>query len=254
MPDLNKLFALFIGLSIATCTPAAGESIPNIDARFETIQCEIPCKKPQKRIWWMLRSATQIELRDVGLHTGKLAKFGEIWRHQADNKLSYLFLMYEDKRAIEYLPDDLKILGISADEKQWQIITQLITDDEVAHMKKTSVKSEFYHRYQVESYVGMINDTRVSVLWLPQLHIPAKIVYYYPKPKNSGTKVPETKITVQLKQLSTELASSIRTSESQLSSYQQVYYTDIGDMEQNAEAQAWITKAKGAPGLHTHQH
>lgn len=229
---------------MSTCTLAAAKSVPNFDARFETIQCEIPCKKPQKRIWWMLRNAAQVELRDVNLPTGKLAKFSEIWRHQADNKLSYLFLMHERKRAIEYLPDDLKILNISADEKQWQIMTQLITDDEISNLNKQSLKTVPYQRYQVESYTGKINDVQVSVLWLPQLRVPAKIVYFYPK----------TKVTVQLKQLSTELASAISTTESQLNSYQQVYYTDIGDMEQNAEAQAWIIEAKGAPGLHTHQH
>jgi hypothetical protein len=39
-----------------------------------------------------------------------------------------------------------------------------------------------------------------------------------------------------------------------LDNYQQVYYTDIGDMEQNDDAKEWLSKAQGAPGLHAHHH
>lgn len=237
-------------LLASTLAHAETESLPLLDAKFETVQCAIPCKKSVKRDWWLMRSTEQTELRDVARKTGQLAQRGEIWKHSPTGKMGYLFLMHHDKRSIEYLFDDLKVLGIKSDENQWQIVSQLVTDTELAGLKKTNSKPTNYHGYSVEYYTGIINGAKVKLSWLPQLRIPVKLEYIYPK----------SKVTVQLQQLNLAGATlpaiqqAPKTTDTMLDSYQQVYYTDIGDMEQNDEAKEWLSKAQGAPGLHEHHH
>lgn len=254
LKSMTNLLGVLVLLA-STFAYAETESLPALDAKFETVQCAIPCKKPVKRHWWLMRQSEQVELRDIDSKTGQLAKRGEIWRHSPNGKTGYLFLMHEDKRSIEYLFDDLRVLGINADENQWQVTSQLVSDTELAALKKINSKPTSYGGYSAESYIGTIhagtvNDAKVKLLWLPQLHIPVKIEYIYPK----------SKVTIQLRQLnvagktltSKELAP--KTTEQILNSYQQVYYTDIGDMEQNDDAKEWLAKAQGAPGLHAHHH
>jgi hypothetical protein len=245
-----RYLSLVIGLLTSSITSIAAELNPAIDAQFETTHCASPCKTAHVNSWWLLRSADQVELRNIDKTTGTLSARSEIWKHNPDGKLSYLYLMHPDKRAIEYLFDDLKILGLGADEQKWQMSSQLLTNDELAHMKKTDIKTAPYQGFDTESYEGEINQAKVNVLWIPKLHIPAKVIYTYPT----------STATVALQKLITgsELTSNdnlqLKTTNEALSSYQQVYFTDIGDMEQNAEAQVWIAKAKGAPGLNGHHH
>ena len=254
LKNVSNLLGTLV-LLVSTVAYAETKSLPALDAKFETVQCTTPCKKAVKRDWWLMRQSEQVELRDIDsktgqLSTGKLAKRGEIWRHSPDGKTGYLFLMHEDKRAIEYLFDDLRVLGINADENQWQVTSQLVSNAEIADLKKTSGKPTSYNGYTAESYTGKVSDAKVKLLWLPELHIPVKIEYTYPK----------SKVTIQLRQLnvaSKALAAkeqAPKTTEEVLNSYQQVYYTDIGDMEQNDDAKEWLAKAQGAPGLHAHHH
>jgi hypothetical protein len=237
-------------LLASTLVHAETESLPLLDAKFETVQCANPCKKSVKRDWWLMRSTEQTELRDVQRKTGQLAKRGEIWKHSPTGKMGYLFLMHDDKRSIEYLFDDLKVLGINADKNQWQIVSQLITETELAELKKADTKSTNYHGHLVEHYTGKINGAKVKLAWLPQLRVPVKLEYIYPK----------SKVTIQLQQLNLADATvpaakqAPKTTEAALDNYQQVYYTDIGDMEQNDDAKEWLSKAQGAPGLHAHHH
>jgi hypothetical protein len=237
------LTALFASAEIRAATaPISNE--PPINAQYKTTACAKPCTTTNEREWWIFRTPEQVELRDIDTRTGQLGKYSEIWKHTSNEKLGYLFLMHDDKRAIEYLFDDLKVLNINADEHKWQVSSQLVSDDELARMQKLAKKTDPYHGYLTESYTGKINDADVEVTWLPQLHIPEKIIYFYPR----------NTVTVALEKLSTTPDNNLSTSEETLNSYQQVYYTDIGDMEQNADAQEWIAKAQGAPGLHSHQH
>jgi hypothetical protein len=250
MSFLFNIFAGLMGVVVSTFAYAETESLPALDAKFETIQCANPCKKTVKRDWWLMRAQSQVELRDVEKKTGQLTPRGEIWKRSPDGKMSYLFLMHHDKRAIEYLFDDLKVLGIRSDESQWQITSQLVSDTELVEFKKIIKKSITYQGYSTESYVGAINGAKVKLTWLPQLKIPVKLEYVYAK----------SKVTIQLQQLNMAgdtLATknvSPKTTEELLNSYQQVYYTDIGDMEQSDDAKEWLAKAQGAPGLHSHHH
>ncbi|MGZ8270459.1 MAG: hypothetical protein ACXW1T_04700 [Methylophilus sp.] len=228
---------------IATTAQSATTALSTIDARFETTQCANPCDSKNQRTWWLLRSDDQVELRDVNQASNQLTSRSEIWKRLPDGKLNYFFLMHDEKLGIEYLPDDLKLLGVASDEKKWEISSQLITESELAAMVKKPT-AESYQGYVTELYTGKIQNAEVIVTWLPELRIPLNVTYTYPNKQ----------ISIDLKQLNTKVDSHLRTTGQLLDQYQRVYFTDIGDMEQNADAQQWIAKANGAPGLHSHQH
>jgi hypothetical protein len=249
---LNKI-GVCISIIMASClsmqVQAATEGLPAVDARFETIKCAMPCKEAAETEWWMMRTPSTVEVRHVDAQTGELSKRGEMWKYSPNGKSTYLFMMHEDKRAIEYLFDDLKILGLGIDERRWQINTQLLTNEELASFEKAKGKSEAYQGYETEVYNGMIGKAQVRVLWLPALKLPAKLEYVYP----TSTTTIKLKTLAANEKLQAENTVP-RTTEAQLATYHHVYYTDIGDMEENPEAQTWIAKAAGAPGLHAHQH
>lgn len=244
-----KYLALFTSLFTSTLVYAS-DSIPAINAQFETTQCALPCKTPNTNAWWLLRSSNQVELRNVDNNTQKLSPRSEIWTLNPDGKLGYLFLMHEDKRAIEYLFDDLKLLGVEPDKEKWEEASRLVTESELNRMQKTGIKTANFQGHETISYQGEINNAQVNIVWIPELKIPLKMVYTYP----------DTTATVQLKKLingdnlTLPENSQLKTSKQELSNYHQVYYTDIGDMEDNSKAQVWIAKARGALGIHAHNH
>lgn len=234
----------------ADTTALPSTHLPAVNAQYLTTQCERPCAKPLKKQWWLMRAANQVELRDVDSKTGQLSGQGELWRRAPDGKMAYWYLMHDDKRVIEYLFGDLRVLGIKTDESQWQMLTQIVPDHEKANLQRRAGKPTRYMGHIAERFSGVINGVNVQLTWLPEFHVPAMVEYQYPK----------RKVTVKLTQLRDATTAdsaahlSPNTDDAALSQYQQVYYTDIGDMEQNDEVKAWLVHATGAPGLHAHHH
>ena len=223
------LLTLFPGLALA-------DSLPELQARFETTQCATPCKKPVKREWFMLREASQVELRDLN------DDHSDLWRLQADGSLDYVYLMHGQQRAIDYNPVDLRLLGINTSESKWHGLSQLVSREELDGMQKKAGRS--YQGMATEIYKGKIGDIQTEVTWIPELAIPLKLQYRYPKHT----------VTVQLKQRYQGKLPIAPTTEAMLQDYQHVDFTDIGDMEHDPIATAWLSQAKGAPGVHVHHH
>ena len=228
------LLSLLPGLALA-------DSLPELQARFETTQCATPCKKPVKREWFMLREANQVELRDLN------DDHSDLWRLQADGSLEYVYLMHGLQRAIDYAPVDLRLLGINASESKWHGLSQLLSREELDGMQKKAGRA--YQGMATEIYKGKIGNIKTEVTWIPELAVPLKLQYQYPKHT----------VTVQLKQrYQGKLAQSklpiTPTTEATLQAYQHVDFTDIGDMEHDPVATAWLSQAKGAPGVHVHHH
>lgn len=244
MQNMLKYLSALLMLLSTMQVYAEMEMLPEINAKYETMQCVMPCDNPVKREWWMMRESNRIEFRDFNKTTGELAKQSEMWIYHGNNKSSYFFLMHQDMRAIEYLFDDLKILGRSIDKKKWQQLTKFVTSDELASFTKRNTKSALFQGYQVESYEGRLGEAQINLAWLPTLNIPVRLEYVYATRKT----------TIQLSDLYTDdrLKEVPKTTDKIIANYQQVYYTDIGDMEDNPRAQEWIAKTNGAPGLHHH--
>lgn len=227
----SSLWLLLLGVNIASA-----EDLPMLNAKFETSQCAIPCKKPVKREWVMMRDQQQVELRDIG------ANHSDLWQVQADGSLDYVYLMHPEKRAIDYSTVDLRLLGIAAEEKKWQTLTQLVTQDELAALQKTPGK--LYKNMPTEIYRGKVSQVNTEVIWLPELRIPLQVQY----------RSPERIVTVKLVQRFEQKLPVEKTTEALLQQYQHVDFTDIGDMEHDQNATAWLALAKSAPGVHVHHH
>ncbi len=226
--------------------------LPDVDARYETLTCHQSCKKAKKTKTWLMRTSNQVEYRNIEKN-GQLADFGEIWKRDNNGIMGYVYVMHKDQRAIEYLQDDLKLLGIPADKEKWQTVTQLITANELQWLNKKKIKTASFKGFPTQAYSGMLGGklkgAQVNVLWSEALNLPVKLEYVFPK----------NKVTIQLQEVMTSEDLSIankapKTSEQTLANFQQVYFTDIGDMEQSDDAKEWIEKAHGAPGLHHHHH
>jgi hypothetical protein len=244
--NLTLFIFLFTSPFALAESQAAPTSLPNISVEWVTTQCAMPCEKSTQNTWWMFREGQQVELRNIDVKTKLPSQYSELWQRNPDNKLNYAFIMHDEQRAIDYLFDDLKILAIEANNQKWEVLTQLIPQDEMRQLKKTDRSTEKFQGFATEEYAGEINGAKVNLLWIPELSIPAKLEYSYP----------QQKVTVNLQKIIDASAQNHTpvSSTKLLDTYQRVYYTDIGDMEQNTEAQVWLAKAHGAPGLHSHHH
>jgi hypothetical protein len=242
---LLKFFIAILLASLNWQAQAGEPTLPALTALFRTTQCAVPCRQAVTRDWWMLRASDRVELRDTV--SDQLASYGEIWK-QTQGKLKYVYLMHDDKRAIEYQTVDLSMLGVATDLKKWQLLTQLISSDELASLRPSHKKTPLYHGMQTQQYTGELQQAKVKLLWIPQLAIPLSLEYRYPK----------SKVTINLRALSrntpTRLAIPQTTTDDMLEHYQRLDYTDIGDMEQNEEVKLWLANVHGAPGLHSHTH
>lgn len=215
---------------------AVADTLPSLDARFETSQCEVPCKHPVKREWLMLREASQVELRDVN------ASHSDLWQWSDNAGLDYMYLMHGEKRAIDYTSIDLRLLGMGVGEQKWQALTQLVTTSELASMQKKP--GQAYEGMPTETYQGKLKGVETEVIWIPALQIPLQVDYRYPKHH----------VTVKLVERYQSALPVEKTTGQILQAYQHVDFVDIGDMEHDKQAVTWLSQAKGAPGVHVHGH
>lgn len=212
------------------------DTLPALDARFETIQCALPCQRPVTRAWLMLREAGQVELRDVD------ASQSDLWQRHPNGDLEYLYLMHEQQRAINYNSVDMRMLGMPVGDSKWQALTQLVTKNELAQLEKKP--GQPYQQMPTEIYSGKLNDVDTEITWIPALAIPLQVEYRHPTHH----------VTVKLVERYQGKLPVEKTTEKILQGYQHVDFADIGDMEHDKNALAWLAHAQGAPGVHAHAH
>lgn len=223
-----------------------------VNARYETVQCASPCQVDAAKHlqWWLMRDQDEVEIRNL-YQNGEPAHHSSLWQKKPGGQFSYVYLMHDERRAIDYADVDLKLLAIKVDEATWQLKTQLITDAELATLQKVAGEVSEQYGYAIEKYTGTLgNGIRSQVWWIPALKLPCKVEYTYP----------QHTVSIQLQALQpaakagqpVEIAP--KTSLTALSQYQHVDYADLGDMEHNPSEMQWLAKAHGAPGLHAHEH
>lgn len=231
----NIMMVLLLSQTVTTVAYADQPALTPLDAKFETIECAIPCKKPVKSMWWMWRTPNQVELRTAN------SSNSELWQLLPNGQLGYQFLMHDEKRAIEYATTDLNMLDMPTDMAKWQSLTHLVTQQDLAGMKKSKLKKQ-YLGMDLTQYSGKINGIQSSITWLDALQIPLKMAFVYPK----------RQVTIQLLEQDKGKWPLGATTAVALRDYQQVDYADIGDMEHSSIANKWLAKAGGAPGLNAH--
>lgn len=211
----------------AVQTGAAAAPLPPLAARFETVHCALPCKKPVARRWTLARDAQAVELRGEG------APYSELWRRLAGGRVGYAFLMHDERRAIEYSPVDLEMIGRAPD---WERLGALLSPRDLARLER-GAKGR-HGAYATRRYAGTLGGAKVEAQWITTLGLPAKLTYRYPGHT----------VTVRLLALD---AGAPPAPGAALAAYELVDYADIGDMEGDPQAEAWIRKAAAAPG-HAH--
>ncbi|SNR99095.1 hypothetical protein SAMN05192560_2113 [Methylobacillus rhizosphaerae] len=232
----NRLVAAWLMMGWLPGHAVAG-TLPALDARFETIQCVLPCQSSVKREWLMMREATQVEIRDMH------AAHSELWQRRQDGQLEYAYLLHEKQRAIDYTNIDLNLLGIASDDRQWQVLTQLVTQQELAGLDKRPGPP--WQRMATDIYRGRLNGVDTEVTWIPALSIPLQLTYHYP-----GYQVKVKMVERYHQQLPV-----VKTTNGILHTYAHVDFTDIGDMEHDRNALSWLDLASGgAPGLSLRHH
>lgn len=246
-----NLSALAAALALTLVhTEAMADDVVN--ARFETIQCAMPCQTAEAKHvqWWLMRDTNQVEIRNL-YQNGEPAHHSSLWLKKPAGQLNYIYLMHDERRAIDYSDVDLKLLAIKTDESMWQLKSQLVTDSELASLNKVADNAGSEYGYALEKYEGTLgNGIRSEIWWIPALKLPFKVTYAYP----------QHTVSIQLQALypalqSTQpVESAPATSLTALSLYQHVDYADLGDMEHNPSEMQWLAKAHGAPGLQAHQH
>lgn len=223
-----------------------------VNARYETVQCTLPCQADAAKHmhWWLMRDQDAVEIRNV-YQNDEPSHHSSLWQKKPGGQFSYIYLMHEERRAIDYADVDLKLLSIKMDESSWQIKTQLVTDSELGSLQKLDTQETLQYGHVVEKYSGVLGDgIRTQVWWMPELKLPYKVEYIYP----------QHSVTIQLTLLQhpddaqTADASAPKTAMAVIEQYQHVDYTDLGDMEHNPSEMQWLAKAHDAPGLNPHMH
>lgn len=215
----------------AVSPPLPTTPLPAVAAHFETTHCAIPCKKPVSRQWHLLRDGQTIELRGDG------APFSELWRRLGDGRIDYVYVMHDERRAIEYSPVDLTLIGREPD---WARIGALLSPADLERLKRGAAGR--HAGLATRRYTGTLGSAKIDVAWIPDLALPARLQYRYP----------DQTVTIRLLRRHAGAPPVAPTTAATLAGYQLVDYADIGDMEEDAQAQTWIRKAAAAPG-HLHQ-
>lgn len=141
--------------------------------------------------------------------------------------------MHDERRAIEYSPVDLEMLGRAPD---WERVGALLSPRDLARLERGAKGRHGAHATQ--RYAGTLGGAKLEAQWISALGLPAKLTYRYPGHT----------VTVRLLALDTSAASAPGAA---LAGYDLIDYADVGDMEGDPQADAWIRKATAAPG---HRH
>ena len=244
-----KKSAMCLALMLMSVGAMADEVV---NARYETVQCALPCKAEEAKHvqWWLMRETNQVEIRNL-YQNGEPAHHSSLWLKKPAGQMNYVYLMHDERRAIDYADVDLKLLSIKTDEQFWQLKSQLVTDSELASLQKVDAEAATQYGYPVEKYTGSLGDgIRTEIWWIPALKLPYKVAYTYP----------QHSVSIQLQSLQPAMQSGLpveiapSTSLTALTNYQHVDYADLGDMEHNPSEMQWLAKAHGAPGLQAHSH
>lgn len=240
MHKLNSLILTTLLLLTSNLAFSGNINLIPINAKFETTTCDLPCNHSANQIktqWWLLRHHQQVETRKDGSNNSQL------WLKSAENQLSYFYMLHDEKRAIEYAAVDLNMLGIATNQSKWQTVTSLIAEADLANMKKNQTEQK-YETYQLAHYSGFLNGIQTEVLWVAELQIPLQISYTTTKQR----------VTIDLINRYNENLPIQATTQQTLMTYQQVDYSDIGDIEHSSTSAKWLDKVDGAPGINSHQH
>ncbi len=145
------------GKMIATATQVAVDT--PLVARYETFHDTHG--KPQT--WWYLRRAHRIEKR--------IPQLGRawIWTHHHDH-LTMQQVLLREKRVIDYTTADLKSIR---NHPEWKTLRHMLDPHLLSRLKRGTKTQVMGH--PAVRYEGVIESTKLKILWLEDLRLPAEI-------------------------------------------------------------------------------
>lgn len=189
--------------------------------------------------WYFVRQENRAESRDAA------SQQGEIWERDTQGRLFLTHLFFSEKAALEYSPGDLKASGrLPAWEAAWSIIDPALLGKELKLVKKATDGNGLVE----EIYRGNLAGNETEIHWLPALKLPSTVK----KQDDAGGKQSLTLVNCW----PIEKATIQPTTESTLSSYRHIDFSDLGDMETDPLVQKIVALSGGHShgGSEEHHH
>jgi hypothetical protein len=169
-----SLFLIVLILLVTACTQQvvkplqilSQQPLPALAVEYETtvIASDDADQVPQTYRWRFYRAVNRVETHKLQDNSG------EIWSRFADGSLSYQRVFHAQQEIIDYVPGDLKAIGISID---WLALSTLLEPGELENLVSDS-REEFLGRPAVH-YKNSDLDQPVEIIWLEQEQLPALI-------------------------------------------------------------------------------
>ncbi|NOU13633.1 MAG: hypothetical protein HOO92_06640 [Methylococcaceae bacterium] len=184
MPNLFKLIVLSFLTALTACstTPSqhasaaniidlSSTSLPGVAAEFITTREETHPEHDEHEheeiannvTWRFWRNTNQltIERPQLGL--------GELWQRDGQSVI-HRKLYHNDQRAIEFQPDDLRMLGTAP---SWQKLSLLLDQNVLAQLQAGEI--EWSDGYPVREYLGKVADSEWHIVMRMDLALPVLI-------------------------------------------------------------------------------
>lgn len=210
---LSRLIPAIAIWLLSVGVPALAQSAdegspPAIAAQFELTIAPAAGGPARRQTWLLWREPDRVETRAPNGD-------GEIWRRDPRGDIHYQRVFHEEKRTIDYVPADLRVLNAIPDwTRLAHMIDPAMLGGELKRIDKTTALGRAAVRYK-----GRVRGIQHEVLWLTQVQLPARL----------HTKYRDRTVTVQLK----EIYSIDRSPwpRANTNDYVATDYTDIGDNE-----------------------
>jgi len=157
------LLPLFLFSSVSAVASECLQNVNELGAKYLVSESVLISQKTKKnhRHFNLWRKNTEVA------HEHLDSNITEIWNLVSDGRVKPVRYFDEDKRGIEYQPDEV---NNGKGDRNWNGKYQLFTDRYIASMKKESVNGQGCDKQEV--YTSMKNDVSIRLVWLPAVKLP----------------------------------------------------------------------------------
>jgi len=167
---LKKLFNLgfffFSASGLAVSASNSDQQLMEVACRYEMkVIPNAKSESPSNTAWFFWRKTGMIQTQDAD------GDYGEIWERTINGSIQYRKLYHADKTAVEFMPADIPTNNMTFD---WVKLSSMLSQQELDALKP--VKKTHFLGFRAELRKGKIGDQAIEVLWLPDEHLPARII------------------------------------------------------------------------------
>jgi hypothetical protein len=221
------MFRFWMSLVLACWASTAMASEP-VAAGFQLVSRDGVRQRHARFL--LVRDEYRVEIRDA--QTGTI----ERWERDPAGRLFYLRLFPDLGKAIEFQPSDLGDAGVVDD---WETIRSIIGPRVLQSLERHGVGTVDGRR--VDEYGGDLDGVQVSVAWLPDVDLPARVTRDL---GSNGTELRLVSLT------SGPEASMLLLSPTDLTTYEWIDFADLGDRRGDSAVDRLVRQS----GLNLHLH